>query len=201
MSSRAVLCIMLAMLGFGDFLLGEEPPAWVDARPQRVGGEYQVPVHVGPYITVLECEANLQPVVQAAVDEYVEQLIGPEARGKVRLPRSYIEQHLIRERFEERRLFQLTSTQQREMTTLHVLLGFNQETNALIRGLWRQIVGLQRLIRLAIVFGSLIWIMTVVWGYLRLDLQTQGRNRWRLRTVAIILLVAPFAAAGFFVFG
>ena len=201
MSSRAMLCILLLVLCLGDSLSGEEPPAWVDARPQRVGGEYQVPVHVGPYITVIECEANLQPVVQAAIDDYVEQLIGPEARGKIRLPWSHIEQHMIRERFEERRLFQLTSTQQGEMTTLHVLLGFNQETNALIRGLWRQIVGLQRLFRVGIVFGSLIWIMTVVWGYLRLDLQTQGHYGWRLRTVALILLVAPFAVAGFFVFG
>jgi len=199
---RVILCVMLGTFLSGNQLLGEEAKSlsWVDARPQRVGGEYQVPVHVGPYATVIECEANLRPIVQAAIDDYVEQLVGPEARGRVRLPWSYVEQHLIRERFEERRLFQLTSTQQSEMTTLHLLLSFNQEANALIRQLWQQIVGLQRLMRLGTAFAGVVWVMAVVWGYLRLDLQTQGQYRWRLRTAALILLAAPFAVAGFFVF-
>lgn len=201
MSFRAVLCTLLVVGFLGDPSAGGEPPAWVDAPPRRVGAEYQVPVRIGPYLTELECEDNLRPAVQAAIDDYVEQLIGPEARGKIHLPWSHIQQHLIRERFEERRMFHLTSTQQGEMTMLHLLLGFDQETNSLIRQLWRQIVGLQRVIRVATVFGLLIWVMTVVWGYLQLDLQTHSRYRGRLRMAALLLLAAPFAVAGYFIFG
>ncbi|MGQ9505260.1 MAG: hypothetical protein ACUVQR_10150 [Thermogutta sp.] len=201
MSFPAAFCTLLAAVFCADPVTAGEPPAWVEFPPQRVDGEYQIPVRIGPYLTVLECEANLRPAVQAAIDDYVEQLIGPEARGKIHLPWSHIEQHLIRERFEERRMFQLTSTQQGEMTMLHLLLGFDQDTNSLIRQLWRQIVGLQRVIRVAIVFGLLIWIMTVVWGYLHLDLQTHGRYRGRLRMAALLLLAAPFAAIGYFFLG
>ncbi len=197
---RVTLCGLFVMCAVGSLGLAAEPPSWIDARPQRVNGEYQIPVHVGPYATIIECESNLHSIVQATIDDYVEQLIGPEARGHVRLPWSYIEQNVIRDRFEEKRLFQLTSSQQSEMVTLHLLLSFNQEANTLIRQLWRQVVGLQRLKKIGLGLLATVWTMAVVWGYLRLDLRTQGRYRWRLRTAAAILLAAPFLAAGFFVF-
>ncbi len=199
MMLRVNLWVLLIMCALASRVLVAEPPSWVDARPQRVNGEYQIPIHVGPYATVIECESNLHPIVQATIDDYVEQLIGPKARGHVRLPWSYVEQNVIRERFQETRLFQLTSSQQSEMVTLHLLLSFNQETNALIRQLWRQVVGLQRLKNIGLGLLSTVWIMAVVWGYLQLDLRTQGRYRWRLRTAAVILLATPFLAAGFFV--
>lgn len=175
-------------------------PAWVEAKPERIGGEYRIPVRVGPYASPLECEARLPETVALAIDDYIELVLGPEARGKVKLPWSYVEEKLIRERFDETRLFQLTSTQQSEMHTLHVLLAFDQSANQYLRQLWRTAQGMTRLVRLGILFAVLVWSLAVIWSYLRLDLATAGRYRWPLRGLATGLLALPWLVLGFFVF-
>lgn len=176
----------------------QDRPAWVESRPERVNSEYRIPIRVGPYATILECESQLRPAVETAIDEYVELLIGPQARGQVRVPWSYVEERLIRERYVESRPFQLTSTQQSEMTTLHVLLSFDRAANEFLRQLWQQSLGNTRAFRLGLSLGGLVWVMTVCWGYLRLDLWTRGRYRGKLRFAALILSLVPFATAGFF---
>lgn len=173
-------------------------PAWVAAQPQRVNGEYRIPVEIGPYHSLAECRQHLRDTVAQAIDDYVELLVGPAARGKVKLPWSYVEQRIIRERFEESRVFQLTSTQQATMHSLHVLLGFDQAANQYIRQLWRTAEGLLHLARVGLLFAIIVWTIAVVWGYLRLDLASHGRYRWSLRSAMLILMALPWVLIGFF---
>ena len=167
-------------------------PAWVDQGAERVGGEYHMPVAIGPYASPLECEARLPAAVEAAIDDYVELVLGPEARGRVKVPWAFVETNLLRERYMESRLFQLTSTQQREMHTLYVLLAFDHNANQYLRQIWRFTQGTMNLVRFGTFFGIAVWTLTVVWGYLRLDLTLQGRYRWALRAAASVLLVLPW---------
>jgi len=167
-------------------------PTWVDQGAERVGSEYRLPVAIGPYASPLECEARLPAAVEAAIDDYVELILGPEARGRVKVPWSFVVTNLLRERYMESRLFQLTSTQQREMHTLHVLLTFDHNANQYLRQIWRFTQGTMNLVRFGTFFGIAVWTLAVVWGYLRLDLTFGGRYRLPLGAAAGLLLVLPW---------
>ncbi|MGQ9821355.1 MAG: hypothetical protein ACUVQK_05795 [Thermogutta sp.] len=167
------------------------PPGWVDQGPARVNGEYCLPIRVGPYTTPLECEQSLLSAVHQAVDEYAALYLGEEARGRVRLPRAFIEEHLIRERWYENRPFLVTSTEQAEMTFLHVLLVFDSETNEYLQSLWRSAVSLYRVGVFTAAFAGVLWLLTVAWSYLKLDQISAGRYRGRLRAAAAIAVILP----------
>lgn len=167
------------------------PPGWVDQRPARVNGEYRLPIRVGPYTTPLECEQSMLSAVHQAVDEYAALYLGEEARGRVRLPRAFIEERLIRERWYENRPFLVTSTEQAEMTFLHVLLVFDGETNDYLKSLWRSAVRLYRVGVFAAAFAGVLWLLTVAWSYLKLDQISAGRYRGRLRAAAAIAVILP----------
>lgn len=167
------------------------PPTWVDERAARVGGEYHFPIRVGPYTTPLECEQNLLFAVNQAVDEYVALYLGEQARGRVRLPRAFIEERLIRERWYENRPFLVTSTEQAEMTVLHALLVFDSATNDYLKSLWRSVLSLYRVGVFAAGFAGVLWLLAVAWSYLKLDQTSAGRFRGRLRAAAVIAAVLP----------
>ncbi len=162
------------------------PPAWVDERAARVGGEYHLPIRVGPYTTPLECEQNLLAAVNQAVDEYVALYLGEQARGRVRLPRAFIEERLIRERWYENRPILVTSTEQAEMTVLHALLVFDSATNDYLKSLWRSVLSLYRVGVFAAGFAGVLWLLAVAWSYLKLDQTSAGRLRGCLRAAAVI---------------
>jgi len=167
------------------------PPAWVDERAARVDGEYHFPIRVGPYTTPLECEQNLLSAVNQAVDEYIALYLGEQARGRVRLPRAFIEERLIRERWYENRPFLVTSTEQAEMTVLHALLVFDSATNDYLKSLWRSVLSLYRVSVFAAGFVGVLWLLAVAWSYLKLDQMSAGRYRGRLRAAAVIAVVLP----------
>lgn len=167
------------------------PPAWAYQRAARVDSEYRVPIRVGPYTTPLECEQNLLSAVHQAVDEYVALYLGEEARGRVRLPRAFIEERLIRERWYENRPFLVTSTERADMTFLHALLVFDGDTNDYLQSLWRSAVSLYRVGVFAAAFAGVLWLLTVAWSYLKLDQISAGRYRGRLRAVAAIAVILP----------
>ncbi len=176
-------------------------PDWLERGAERVGGEYRVPVPIGPYASPVECEAHLPAAVEAAIDDYVEIIIGPEARGRVKVPWAFVEMNLLRERYMESRLFQLTSTQQREMHTLYVLLTFDHNANQYLREIWRLTQGTMNLVRFGAFFGIAVWTLAILWSYLRLDLASQGRYRWALCAAASVLVVLPWLVLAIFPIG
>ncbi len=165
-------------------------PAWIDAAPHREGSDYQVPIVVGPYTTREECDKKLPEELLRAVDAYAVHLLGPRASGRVQLPLDYLQGSLIRDTWEERRVFPLSPSLHRPMVQLHALLGFDAKAVEKIRKAWKQIVVEQRVYRLAAVGIVLLLSLTIAWAYLRLDLSTAGRYRWRLRLAAAAALVA-----------
>jgi hypothetical protein len=165
-------------------------PVWIEAVPHREGGDYQVPIVVGPYTTREECDKKLPDELLRAVDAYAAQLLGSRAAGRVQLPLDYLQGSLIRDTWEERRVFPLSPSLHRPMVQLHVLVGFDAKAAEKIRNAWKQIVVEERVYRLAAVGIVLLLSLTIAWAYLRLDLSTAGRYRWRLRLAAAAALVA-----------
>ncbi len=165
-------------------------PAWIDSAPHREGRDYQVPIVVGPYTTREECDRKLPEELLRAVDAYAVNLLGSRASGRVQLPLDYLQGSLIRDTWEERRVFPLSPSLHSPMVQLHVLVGFDAKAVEKIRKAWKQVVVDERVYRLAAVGIVLLLSLTIAWAYLRLDLSTAGRYRWRLRLAAAVALVA-----------
>lgn len=163
-------------------------PAWVDREPHLVDGIYQMPISIGPYLTLDECQSKLPEELQKAVGEYVRRHLGPQASQRVRLPLDYIEGHLVQAQWEERKQFSVGP-----MMRLHVLLGFDRQASERIREEWTRLVVQNRIGGLSFLGTALLLLLATVYGYLKADLATEGRYRGRLRLAAgtaVVLLIS-----------
>lgn len=167
------------------------PPDWVEHEPRLVDGVYQMSVSAGPYLTLEECESKLPEELHKAVAEYVKHL-DVKARQRVQLPLDYIKEHLIQARFVERRRSSVGP-----MVNLHVLLGFDRQAAELIREEGRRLMVQERIRGLGVLGTLLLLALAAVYGYLKVDLTTQGRYRWRLRLAAAsaIAMIAAVVVA------
>lgn len=169
-------------------------PKWVDASGQQVGGVYRTTAAVGPYTTRAECERELPRELRAAVDEYVEIYLGPNAVHRVELPLDYVREKIVEEEWLETRQVTVSPTKQVPMVRLHVLLGFDREVNGRLDQAWRRAVVHGKLWALGTAGSVALLVLSTFWGYLKTDLATRGAYRGRLRfatglAVALVLLI------------
>jgi hypothetical protein len=162
-------------------------PDWVGKPPSRVGDSYQMCVTSGPYTTQLECEAKIPEAIQPALDEFVERYRGRDAVSQVHLSRDQI-QHLIKTEWEED-----VHSSVGPMKQIHLLLNFNQEAKKFIEDAINSNIFIHRV---AIAGTGLIglWLcISVVWGYLKMDLATKGTRRGRLQLAAVAAILTIVA--------
>lgn len=166
-------------------------PAWVDAPPSTTADAHEVAVKAGPWKTPIECQQSLDEEIAAAVDRYVAWRIGEDARQQVTLPADYARRHLIKDQWLEK-----INTSVGEMYNLHALLAFDRQVEGKLRDAWNETVAGARLVVASVVFGGVILLLGVVYGYLKIDLATGGayRRRLRLAVAGILALVAAGAA-------
>jgi hypothetical protein len=158
-------------------------PEWVESEPHMRDGVYRMSIVVGPYLTLDECLGKLPEELQKAVAQYAENRLGPEAAAKVRLPADYLEDHLVRDRWEERKEYSVGP-----MMRLHVLLGFDRQLTERLREEWDKQVVTKRIWDVGIVGVMLLLTLSTVYAYLQSDLATAGRYRGRLRFAAGLAL-------------
>lgn len=172
----------------GGLAAPSDRPAWVGSDPHLSEGVYQVAVVVGPYLTREECESKLPEEVQKAIADYVDLQIGPEASRRIQLPWDYVEGHLLKARWEERKEYSVGP-----MLRLHVLVGFDRQATQRIRQEWDNLIVQRRVWTLASSGAVLLLTLSVIYAYLKIDLATGGRYRGRLRLAAgtaLVLLIA-----------
>ncbi|MGH7136611.1 MAG: hypothetical protein ACREHD_12790 [Pirellulales bacterium] len=189
--------------GGGKVVLGTEEadapsgpprPAWMDAQQGLVDGVYRTTVKVGPMFSRTECEQQLPEALRLAVRTYADHFLG-EGKGQyVDLPMSYIRNHLVRGEWEERRQHTFDT-----MITLHELLQFDADANDAIEANYKQSVVMVRLGYTAAGGGVLLGLLTVIFGYLKLDTLTRGYYTGRLRLTATAAILALAAVAGLLV--
>ncbi|HVX14606.1 MAG TPA: hypothetical protein VHC22_25690 [Pirellulales bacterium] len=173
---------------------GKSRPAWMDTAHGRVGDVYRTTVTAGPWLTRAECEEQLAGVLREAVQRYADRFLG-EGKGRfVDLDMSYIHDHIVRDEWEERRQQTIET-----MTYLHELLEFDQAANRAIDASYKQTVVKGRLGYTAIGGGVLLGLLTVVFGYLKVDTLTRGYYTGRLRLTAATAILALVAVAGLLV--
>jgi hypothetical protein len=141
-----------------------------------------------------ECERELPGALRGAVATYADHLLG-EGKGKlVNLPMSYIHEHIVHGEWEERRQDTITT-----MISLHELLEFDSHANQMIEASYRRSVVQSRLGYLSMGGGTLLGLLTIVFGYLKLDTLTRGYYTGRLRLTALAAILGLAVIAGFLV--
>lgn len=169
-------------------------PAWMDAETGRIGNIYRTRITVGPYLSRAECEKDLPEALQRAVRTYAARLLGEEKAAHVSLSDSYIDEHIVRGEWEQRR-----QTTIDDLVYLHELLEFDSDAKQRIEASFRQAVVFDRLTYTAAGGGALLGLLTILFAYLKLDTLTRGYYTGRLRLTATAAILAIAAIAGFLV--
>jgi hypothetical protein len=144
----------------------EKPPlpAWVSAPPKMEDGRYTMSVAAGPFMTELECDLDLPKKIQAAVSEYAELSMGPEASA-MRLPDEVLRK-FAQQKLAEHRTMEIGDGSQ-DMVTLYARIVFDDSAQEQIKSAVQQTVIDQRVKGAAVILGGLLGILALVWGGLR----------------------------------
>jgi uncharacterized integral membrane protein len=181
-------------------------PAWVDGEPVQVGDAYQVSVSSGPQEKLAECPPALDLQLKKAVAAYIDDYFEPETAGSCRVSDiiwydlGYIKKYLVKRgnTFEEKLQMSFGP-----MYQTHVLLEFGpkfrkdlEDRRVALKNYARERAIAIRLRGLALGFGAVLCLLTVVYGYFRLDTATRGYYTGRLQFLAATaILIAIVAGA------
>lgn len=148
-------------------------------------GNYFTVVRCGPHLNFDNCWNDVLNRVDQVVRDYsVRHALGDGYRAPHRpLPKPLREQ-LMTDHFLER-----GDSSVGETMTLHTRVAFTREATAAIRAWQADMLANHRAI-FATVFGSLVFgLVAIAYGYFRIDTATLGYYTWRLRFVALFLLI------------
>jgi hypothetical protein len=170
----------------------KKPPDWVNSPPRVVGDSYQKAIVVGPYPTRQDCDAELPGELQKELNGYIELCVGqPGGTTRVVLPFAFLREEVVKGEWEEA----IQSPSVGPMTQLHVLLQFDHKVKDRILEDRQRGVVAGRLWLGGGGLAGLLWLLAVIYSYLKIDLATGGAYRGRLRFAAALAILGPVAAA------
>ena len=176
----------ISLTGDGEDQSRANVPAWVDQPSETVNGVYRTVVKVGPFSTDLECKNALPSALDMAVNDYVGLLVNnPEARtAGVSLPRERLEELVVAEKYQQR-----IQSSVGPMVQLHALVEFDTKVQEMLRDEWKNVQIRERLLVAGLAFGSVLLLIAAAYGFLRLDLATEGKARGRILLAVITIAV------------
>jgi hypothetical protein len=167
-------------------------PKWLDEPLKTSERVYEVVVTAGPWDTRADCEASLPDAIERGVHQFITQYLGEEAAGRIRLPMDYVNAEVLKEQYAET----VDSPSFGRMTRLHALLQFDRKVKDRVRKEWDRLQLEQRLLYAGGGLGGLLLLLSVVYGYLKIDLATKGAYRGRLRVLSAAMIFGLSMAAG-----
>jgi hypothetical protein len=165
-------------------------PEWVDAPAKLSNSVYTISISSGLFVSVPECQREINAHMKKAVDHYVDEYRGDQASKLVSLPLAYLNEHVKKAEYSE----VVTSDSVGPMHQIHALLEIDDRTRADIDRLWHNAVVTDRLWYTGSGAALVLALLGTFYGYLRLDLRTGGAQKGRLQLAAT--LVALIVAAG-----
>ena len=152
-------------------------------------GDYRVIIHAGPYTNLSDCEADLAEERDAALIQYARRLLGPDAADRIDFERFEF-QNAIRER---RRTDSTTHPEFGPMYNLYAELTFDRSLQKRLRSEYHDAVVRDRLRFTGVASGSVLLLLSAVFGYLKFDTLTRGYYRGRLAMAAGTLIATAVA--------
>ncbi len=165
-------------------------PAWANKPGKLVDGVYRVSIQSGLYADVPECQAALDDQIKATLDDYIDRWMGTGTAALVALDREYVNQHIKESEYSE----VVNSKSVGPMHQIHALLEIDDDDRAEFHERWRRTVVTERVWMAGFAGAIVLALLSTVFGYLKLDLQTGGTHSGRLQLAAT--LVALIVAAG-----
>ena len=177
-------------------------PDWVDAGGKQMIEGYQVSVAVGPLLKRSDCDKALPAHLHEATASYIRDFLGDKAARRVQLSQHYIRSHIIQSEWEEPAenplgpRIKLDNDESAMWTKLHVLLQFDRDVDAHIEQQWKAAVVHRRLAYAGIGLATVLGLLSVLFGTLKIDQSTGGKYRGRLSFVSIVAVLGLLAAVG-----
>lgn len=177
---------------------GTAKPGWVESVPRlsdvaSLSGLTQFRVLAGPYVTISECDRELEKELSGAMDRYIAIWVeDSKQQPKTDFKASRLDLKMVREvdRFVETRDFDDIGPMQQ----LHVRYEIKPTMDEHLRERMKQAVVAERLTQTGIGFGGLLALLGISFSYLRYNLATHGVYQRRLKFMAIGAILAVIAA-------
>jgi hypothetical protein len=166
-------------------------PDWVDAPPRLEGSIYSMAVGSGLFVSVPECQRELDAHIKREADHYIDEYLGEGASRLVDIPLPYLKEHIKKAEFSE-----VIVKSVGPMHQLHALLAIDDQARTDFQRRWHEAVVTDRLWYTGSGTALLLALLATFYGYLKLDLRTGGSQKARLQLAAT--LVALLVAAGAF---
>ncbi len=164
-------------------------PEWVDAPAKLSNSVYTISISSGLFVSVPECQREINAHMKQALDHYVDEYRGDQASKLVSLPLAYLNERVKKDEYSE-----VVTGSVGPMHQIHALLEIDDRTRADIDRLWHNAVVTDRLWYTGSGAALVLALLGTFYGYLRLDLRTGGAQKGRLQLAAT--LVALIVAAG-----
>lgn len=165
-------------------------PPWVDAPAKLNNSVYSITVNSGLFVTVPECQRQLDVQIKHEADQYIDEYVGERASHLVDIPLSYLRDHVKKAEYAEL----VRSESVGPMHQIHALLEFDDQARSDFRRMWHNAVVTDRLWYAGSGAALVLALLGTFYGYLKLDLRTSGAQKGRLQLAAT--LVALIIAAG-----
>jgi len=164
-------------------------PAWVEGPPMHVGEVQTTAVSSGPFSRSQDCWHEFDNQIVKATDEYIAEYLGESFATQF----IHYDAKTIRTRFlKPENIYQEQIVVSiGPMHQVHGLLEFNPDFRSELDERWAQVTRYSRLTQVGLGSFALLSLLSVVFGYFRLDNATRGYYTGRLQflTAAAILAV------------
>ena len=164
-------------------------PDWVEAPPMHVGEVHTTPVSSGPFARAQDCWHEFDSQIVKATDEYIAEHLGESFATQF----IHYDARTIRTRFlkPENIYHEQIVVSIGPMHQVHGLLEFKPELRNELDQRWAQVTRYSRVTQVGLGSFALLALLSVVFGYFRLDNATRGYYTGRLQflTAAAILAI------------
>ena len=199
----------------GEIPTNKPRPAWVEEPQKKVGNVLRLSIPAGPYATPEECYQKTDELLKIATDNYVKHYIGgvndfsslttaQDGRPNVTITNfrstaldgmgidlAYIRREIAKDEYLE--------TVQRSvgpMKNLYTLLEFSPDIDRELRARWDEYRRGTRLAVVGLLSGSVIGVIGLAFGLLRIDTATKGYYSKRLFLGVPAMIIAAVMFLG-----
>lgn len=169
-------------------------PAWVARKPYKEGSVYYWPVAADPRPDADQAEFEALPeALQAAVADYINEKmrLGSRAVRQIHLDPAYVRDQLVGEDI----WIEPRNSPLGEFFRVHALVKFDREANTLIRESWDQERLQGRIWSAGGILAMVLFFLSLVYCYLKIDQVTDGSRRRLLRFAAILVILGLMLVA------
>jgi hypothetical protein len=164
-------------------------PSWVESPPMHVGEVHTTPVSSGPYARMQDGWHEFDKQIVQATDEYIVEHLGESFATQF----IHYDAKAIRIRFlkPQNIYHEQITVSIGPMHQVHGLLEFGPDFRSELDDRWAQVTCYSRLTQVGLGTFALLALLSIVFGYFRVDNATRGYYTGRLQflTAAAILAV------------